>query len=134
MISGKRYLDGMASLWYMNVGHGHPAMIEAISNQAKELAAYHAFPPFTNPPADRAADTIAGLAPMEGCRVFFADSGSEAVDSAMKLARIAHREAGDPTARSSSAVSTATTARTTAVPAPRVFPSTARALGPSSAT
>lgn len=94
--TGKRYIDGMASLWYMNVGHGHPAMIEAISRQVADLAAYHVFPPFTNPAADEAADRIAQLSPMDRSRVFFADSGSEAVDSAMKLARIAHREAGAP--------------------------------------
>lgn len=93
--TGKRYIDAMASLWYMNVGHGHPAMLDAITRQGKDLAAYHAFPPFTNPAADRAADRIAALSPMDGSRVFLADSGSEAVDSAMKLARIAHREAGE---------------------------------------
>jgi putrescine---pyruvate transaminase len=49
---GTRYVDGMASLWYMNVGHGHPRMIEAITSQAKALASYHTFAPFSNLPAE----------------------------------------------------------------------------------
>lgn len=93
---GNRYIDGMASLWYMNVGHGHPRMIEAITAQAKALASYHTFAPFSNLPADRLADTILELSPFDRGRVFLATSGSEAVDSAMKIARIAQREAGHP--------------------------------------
>lgn len=91
---GNRYVDGMASLWYMNVGHGHPRMIEAITAQAKALASYHTFAPFSNLPADRLAETILELSPFDRGRVFLTSSGSEAVDSAMKLARIAQREAG----------------------------------------
>jgi adenosylmethionine-8-amino-7-oxononanoate aminotransferase len=94
--AGNEYIDGMASLWYVNIGHGREEMADAIATQARTLAAYHAFDPFTNEPADRAADRIAELSPYEGARVFFATSGSEAVDSAMKIARIAQREAGHP--------------------------------------
>jgi len=94
--AGKEYIDGMASLWYVNVGHGRAEMAEAIATQAKQLAAYHAFDPFTNEPAEAAAAKIAELSPYEGARVFFGTSGSEAVDTAMKLARIAQREAGHP--------------------------------------
>jgi adenosylmethionine-8-amino-7-oxononanoate aminotransferase len=93
---GRRYIDGMASLWYMNVGYGRPEMVEAIARQAKELAAYHTFDPFSNPAAEELADRIARLAPMERARVFFTCSGSESVDTAMKLARLAHRLAGQP--------------------------------------
>ena len=94
--AGHEYIDGMASLWYVNVGHGRAEMAEAIAAQAKQLAAYHAFDPFTNEPAEAAATKIADLSPYEGARVFFGTSGSEAVDTAMKLARIAQREAGHP--------------------------------------
>ncbi len=94
--TGSRYIDGMASLWYMNVGHGHPRMIEAITAQARALASYHTFAPFSNPPAETLADAILGLSPFERGRVFLTSSGSEAVDSAMKIARIAQREAGRP--------------------------------------
>ena len=94
--AGNRYIDGMASLWYMNVGHGHPKMVEAIAAQAGALASYHTFAPFSNPPADQLADTILDLSPFATGRVFLTSSGSEAVDSAMKIARIAQREAGNP--------------------------------------
>ena len=93
---GNRYIDGMASLWYMNVGHGHPRMIEAITSQAKALASYHTFAPFSNLPAERLAERILDLSPFDRGRVFLATSGSEAVDTSMKLARIAQREAGHP--------------------------------------
>ena len=93
---GNDYIDGMASLWYVNVGHGREDVADAIAAQAKQLAAYHTFDPFTNPPAEELAAKIAELSPFEHARVFFGSSGSEAVDTAMKIARIAHREAGRP--------------------------------------
>jgi adenosylmethionine-8-amino-7-oxononanoate aminotransferase len=94
--AGNSYIDGMASLWYVNIGHGREEMAEAIAAQARTLAAYHAFDPFTNGPADETADKISELSPYADSRVFFGTSGSEAVDTAMKIARIAQREAGHP--------------------------------------
>jgi adenosylmethionine-8-amino-7-oxononanoate aminotransferase len=94
--TGKRYIDGMASLWYMNVGHGREEMAQAIAAQARRLASHHTFAPFTNEPADELATTIMSLSPFEQGRVFFGSSGSEAVDTAMKLARVAQGEAGHP--------------------------------------
>jgi len=94
--SGRRYIDARASLWYMNVGHGHPRMVEAITRQATALASYHTFAPFSNGPAEQLADRIIDKSPFERGRVFLGSSGSEAVDSAMKIARIAQREAGRP--------------------------------------
>ena len=93
---GNRYIDGMASLWYANVGHGREDMAEAIARQARVLAAYHTFDPYTIPVTEEAAARIADLSPHDGARVFFGQSGSEAVDTAMKIARIAQREAGHP--------------------------------------
>ena len=93
---GNEYLDGMASLWYQNIGHGRQEMVDAIADQAGALATYHTFDPFTNEPTEQLAATIADLVPMDRARVFFTSSGSEAVDSAMKIARIAQREAGHP--------------------------------------
>ncbi len=93
---GNRYIDGMAGLWYMNVGHGHPDMIAAIADQAASLASYHTFDPFTNEPSEALAAKIASLSPFDRARVFLGSSGSEAVDTAMKMARIAQREAGHP--------------------------------------
>ncbi len=94
--AGNSYIDGMASLWYVNIGHGREEMAATIAAQARTLAAYHAFDPFTNGPADAAADKIAELSPYDDCRVFFGTSGSEAVDTAMKMARIAQIQAGHP--------------------------------------
>ncbi len=93
---GRRYIDGLASLWYVNVGHGRRELIDAIGAQASRLATYHTFDPFTNEPADRLAERIAAIAPMPDARVFFGNSGSEAVDTAMKLARLVHRLEGRP--------------------------------------
>ncbi len=94
--SGKEYIDGMASLWYCNVGHGREDMAEAIAEQAAKLAAYQAFDPYTTPPTEQLAAKIAELSPFEDARVFMGSSGSEAVDTVMKFARIAQREAGHP--------------------------------------
>lgn len=93
--SGKEYIDAMASLWYCNAGHGEPRIIEAITAQLSTLATYNTFDPWTNEPTERLASEIAELAPVDDARVFLTSSGSEAVDSALKLARLAHHLAGD---------------------------------------
>jgi len=94
--AGKEYVDAMASLWYMNVGYGRHRIVDAIAEQMRRLPAYNAFDPFTNEPAERLADRLAGIAPVDDPRIFLTCDGSEAVDSAIKLARIAHVQAGQP--------------------------------------
>jgi len=91
---GRELVDGMASLWYCAIGHGRAEMADAIAAQARRLEAYSCFDPFTNEPADALAERLAAIGPMVDARVFLCSSGSEAVDSAMKLARIAHVQAG----------------------------------------
>jgi putrescine---pyruvate transaminase len=93
---GNELIDGMASLWYCAVGHGRGEIADAIATQARQIAAYSCFDPFTNDPAEALAAELHEIAPMADSRVFFCCSGSEAVDSAMKLARIAHVQAGQP--------------------------------------
>lgn len=93
---GNEYIDAMASLWYCAVGHGRSDMADAIARQAGTLAAYSTFDPFTNSPAEQLAATLVEMAPMPDSRVFFTSSGSEAVDTAMKLSRLAHIQAGQP--------------------------------------
>ncbi len=93
---GNELVDGMASLWYCAVGHGRDEIADAISAQARVIAAYSCFDPFTNDPAEQLATELHGIAPMDDSRVFLCCSGSEAVDTAMKLARIAHVQAGQP--------------------------------------
>ena len=93
---GNELVDGMASLWYCAIGHGRTEMAEAVAAQIATLEAYSCFDPFTNAPADQLAEKLQAIAPMPGARVFFASSGSESVDTAMKLARAAHVQAGQP--------------------------------------
>jgi putrescine---pyruvate transaminase len=92
---GRTYLDGTASLWYCAVGHGRQEIIDAVHAQMGELVAYHTFGRFTNPPAQKLADTLTELEPITDARVFFTNGGSEAVDTAMKLSRAGHRANGD---------------------------------------
>ncbi|MFC7340032.1 aspartate aminotransferase family protein [Saccharopolyspora griseoalba] len=85
--AGRRYLDGTASLWYANVGHGRNEIVEAAAAQMRELESYFVFNDFTNPPAEKLATRLAELAPVEGAKVFFTTGGGEAIDTAAKLAR-----------------------------------------------
>jgi putrescine aminotransferase len=94
--TGKRYIDGMASLWYMNIGYGRSEVGEAIGKAASDLGAYHTFEKFSCPNTDALADLIIDRSPFERGRVFFGSGGSDAVDTAMKFARVAQREAGHP--------------------------------------
>lgn len=94
--TGRQLVDGMASLWYCAVGHGRREIADAVANQLATLETYSAFDPFTNEPAERLADRLARLTPLHDPRIFFCGSGSESIDTAMKLARLAHVVAGHP--------------------------------------
>jgi putrescine aminotransferase len=86
---GRRYLDASASLWYCNVGHGRTELAEAAASQMKQLAAYHTFDVFTNRPARELAERLALIAPTgPDTAAFFTSGGSEAVETAAKLARL----------------------------------------------
>ncbi|MDA8392698.1 MAG: aminotransferase class III-fold pyridoxal phosphate-dependent enzyme [Actinomycetota bacterium] len=93
---GRTYFDALASLWYCNIGHGRQEVARAVADQMSTLEAFHLFDRFTNPVADELADRLAALAPAEGMRVFMTTGGSEAVETALKLARFAHASAGHP--------------------------------------
>ena len=94
--AGNQYIDAIGSLWYCQIGHGRTEMAEAIAAQVTTLETYSTFDPFTNPLADAVADRIAALSPIEDARVFLCGSGSESIDTAMKLARVAQIQAGHP--------------------------------------
>lgn len=96
---GNEYIDAMASLWYCAIGHGRREMADAIAAQIATLEAYSCFDPFTNPPADALAERLVSLTPIPDARVFLCQSGSEAVDTAIKLSRVAHVQAGRPERR-----------------------------------
>jgi adenosylmethionine-8-amino-7-oxononanoate aminotransferase len=93
---GNELIDGMASLWYCAIGHGRREMADAVAAQMSTLEAYSCFDPFTNVPADALAAKLVSLCPLPDARVFLCGSGSESIDSAMKLARLAHVQAGHP--------------------------------------
>ena len=87
---GKRYLDGLAALFCVNVGHGRAELAEAAATQMKELAYYTNWS-YAHPRAIELAARVSSLAPGDLYRVFFTSGGSEAVESALKLARNYHR-------------------------------------------
>jgi putrescine---pyruvate transaminase len=93
---GRRYLDAAASLWYQNVGYGRDEIVDAMDAQARKLAAFHTFIDYgTRPPMELAAE-IAAVSPDPGSKVFFGSGGSDAVDTAAKLARRYFSAIGQP--------------------------------------
>jgi adenosylmethionine-8-amino-7-oxononanoate aminotransferase len=84
---GRRYLDATASLWYCNVGHGRQEIGDAVREQMRSLEAYSTFQDVTNPAVSALAERVAVLAPVPGSKVFFTSGGSDAIDTATKLAR-----------------------------------------------
>lgn len=94
--AGRRYVDAMASLWHCNVGHARREVVEAVTRQMGELETHHCFERFSNPRAEELAERLVALAPVPGSRVFLTSGGSEAVDTAIKLSRLAHAQRGEP--------------------------------------
>jgi adenosylmethionine-8-amino-7-oxononanoate aminotransferase len=94
--NGKRYLDGLSALFCVNAGHGRAEIGEAMARQAGELGFYTNWS-YAHPRAIELAAKIAELAPGDLNRVFFTSGGSEAVESAWKLARNYHRMRGEGT-------------------------------------
>jgi len=92
---GKRYLDGLSGLFVSQVGHGRTELAEAGARQAAELA-YFPLWSYAHPKAIELAARLAELAPGDLNRVFFTTSGSEAVESAWKLAKQYFKLTGEP--------------------------------------
>ena len=93
-VDGKRYLDGLSALFCVNAGHGRPELADAAAAQIRELD-YYVMWSFAHPRAIELAARIASLTPGDLNRVFFTSGGSEAVESAIKLARNYHRVTGN---------------------------------------
>ena len=91
---GKDYVDGMANLWLCQVGHGRAEIVDAVTTQMRQIEAYNTFAPFTNGPAARVAEMIVERSPHPDGRTFLGCSGSEAVDTALKLARLVQQRRG----------------------------------------
>ena len=94
--NGRQYIDAIGSLWYCQVGHGRTEIAEAVAAQISTLETYSTFDPFTNQKADELAAKLQTISALPQSRVFLCGSGSEAVDTAMKLARVAQGQAGHP--------------------------------------
>jgi beta-alanine--pyruvate transaminase len=93
---GRQVLDGTAGLWCVNAGHCRVKIAEAVSRQVNTMDYAPAFQ-MGHPGAFQLADRLAKMLPGDLDHVFFANSGSEAVDSALKIAIAYHRAKGDGT-------------------------------------
>src|SRR5438093_12788931 len=91
---GARLFDCVSGMWCCPLGHGHPKIAEAVSRQVKELDYSPAFQ-MGHPKIFSLAERIVELAPVGMGQVFFANSGSEAVDTALKIAVAYHRMKGE---------------------------------------
>ena len=91
---GRQILDGVAGLWCVNAGHNRPQIVHAIQAQAAEM---DYAPPFQmgHPKAFELAERLAAIAPDGIGKVFFANSGSESVETALKIALAYHRARGE---------------------------------------
>ncbi len=92
---GNRYLDGLSALFCVNIGHGRGDIVQAGADQAKELGFFTNWS-YAHPRSIELAARVAELAPGSLNRVFFTSGGSEAVESALKLARQYHKITGKP--------------------------------------
>ena len=91
---GQRLFDCLSGLWCCPLGHGHPKIAEAVARQVKELDYSPAFQ-MGHPKIFSLAERLVDLAPAGMGQVFFANSGSEAVDTALKIAVAYHRMKGE---------------------------------------
>jgi hypothetical protein len=91
---GRQILDGVAGLWCVNAGHARPRIVQAIQEQAAEM---DFAPPFqmAHPKAFELAEEAVKLAPAGMTKLFFTNSGSESVDTALKMALAYHRVRGE---------------------------------------
>ncbi len=93
---GNELIDGIGGLWCVNVGHGRPEIIEAITKQLETLDYYSTFYNFTHPAAAQLAEKLASLAPGTLNRVYFGNSGSVANDTAVRMLHYYNNRLGRP--------------------------------------
>lgn len=94
--SGKRYIEGMAGLWSVAVGFGEQRLVEAARRQMARLPYYHTFSQKSHGPVADLAEKLVGMAPVPMSKVYFANSGSEANDTAIKLVWYRSNALGKP--------------------------------------
>ncbi len=83
--NGKEYIEGLAGLWSTALGFGEEALVEAAAAQMRKLPFYHTFGHKSHNPAIDLAEKLTSMAPVPMSKVFFANSGSEANDTVIKL-------------------------------------------------
>lgn len=93
---GRRYIEAMSGLWCASLGFSHARVIEAGVTALREMPYYHTFNHRSNPNVIRLAEKLLALAPVPMSKVFFANSGSEANDTAVKLVWYYHNAIGRP--------------------------------------
>ena len=93
-VDGRELLDAIAGLWCCNAGHCHPKIVEAIASQAAKLDYATSFQ-LAHPTAFALAERLAAMAPADLNAVFFTNSGSESVDTALKIALAYHHARGE---------------------------------------
>ncbi|KAA0687084.1 aspartate aminotransferase family protein [Azospirillum brasilense] len=94
--SGKEYIEGLASLWCVSLGWGEERLVEAATRQMRKLPTYHVFGHKSHEPGIDLAERLIKLAPVPMSKVFFANSGSEANDTAVKLVWYYNNALGRP--------------------------------------
>ena len=94
--TGKQYIEGMAGLWCVSLGFGNERLAEAASRQMRTLPFYHGFNRRSHAPQIELAERLKALAPVPMARTFFTNSGSEAIDSAIKLIWFYNNAIGRP--------------------------------------
>lgn len=97
--SGRSYIEGMASLWCATLGFTNPRLAKTAHDQILTLASYHTFNRRANPPAIELSEKLLSIAPMSDGKVSFCNSGSEAVDTMIKLAWLYQSAHGRPRKR-----------------------------------
>lgn len=95
-VSGKKYIDGLSSLWNVNIGHGRKELAEVAKQQMMELAYSSSFQGMSHEPVIRLAEKIASLTPGDLNVSFFTSGGSESNDTAFKIARHYWKLKGQP--------------------------------------
>src|SRR2546427_11017689 len=95
-LGGERYIDGLAGLWNVNVGHGRAELAEAAAAQMKDMAYFSAYAGSSNLPAVQLAEKLVGLAHDNMHALFFTCGGAESNQSAVKTARFYWKARGKP--------------------------------------
>ena len=95
-VDGNEYIDGTCGLWQCLVGHGRDELADVAAAQMRELEFYASFWDFSNRPAIELAERLAAIAPPGIDHVFYTNGGSEGIETAIKLARLAWNSRGEP--------------------------------------